>query len=170
MPDASMFNFVEGALAQTTQGGPLGVPASNVSIGSIGGEVLNWAVAAFGAPVAALLSAWLYRLFALAGVQLTDTQKEQLQKIIVNGLNGAFADVSQTMAGKGEIEIKNQTIANAVTYTQEHGGEIIKALGLDPQSGEAIQAINARIQTALNDPKQPTPEAITPASGRSAAG
>jgi len=62
-------------------------------------------------------------------------------------------------------EVKNQTILDAVTYAQQHGGEIIKALGLDPQSGEAIQAINARIQTALNDPKQPTPEAITPPSG-----
>jgi hypothetical protein len=71
-----MLNFVVGALAQTSQDGPLGVPV--VSIGSIGGEVLNWAVAAFGAPVAALLSAWLLRLFRLAGAQLTDTEKEQL--------------------------------------------------------------------------------------------
>jgi hypothetical protein len=164
-----MLNFVEGALAQTTQGGPLGVPVPNVSIGSIGGEVLNWAVAAFGAPVAALLSAWLYSLFRLAGLQLTDTRKEELQKIILNGLNGAFAELSQAVAGKGAIDIKSQTIAKTVMYAQEHGGKIIKALGLDPQSGEAIQAISARIQTALNDPKQPTPEAITPASGRSAA-
>jgi hypothetical protein len=163
MPDASMFNFVVGALAQTSQDGPLGVPV--VSIGSIGGEVLNWAVAAFGAPVAALLSAWLLRLFRLAGAQLTDTEKEQLQKIIVNGLNGAAADVSQKMRGKGAIEIKNQIIADAVKYAQKYGAETLKALRVDPQSGEVVAAIRARIETALNDPEQPTPEVITPPSG-----
>ncbi len=63
-----------------------------------------------------------------------------------------------------DISVQNQVIQDAVAYTQTHAAETIKALGLDPESGQAVQAIRARIATAIVDPSTPTNPVITPAA------
>jgi hypothetical protein len=117
-------------------------------------------VAAFGVPIGGLLTAWLYRLFNLAGIQAADGLRTKLQEIIVNGLNAGAKTVSEEAQGRGQIEIKNAVVAQAVTYAQAHGADTLKQLGLDPQSGAAVEAIKARIETAINDPAQPTPPVL----------
>jgi 4-amino-4-deoxy-L-arabinose transferase-like glycosyltransferase len=135
---------------------------TTISVGTLAGQVLTWLAAAFAVPIGTLLTLWLKRLFTLAGVQVTTQMRDQLQQIVVNGLNAAAKNATTQLAGKAPIEIKNQLVADAVKYTQAHGADTIKALGLDPQSGEAVQAIKARIETAIADPKAPTPAVLTP--------
>jgi hypothetical protein len=133
---------------------------TTISVGTLAGQVLTWLVAAFGVPIGGLLTAWLYRLFNLAGIQAADGLRTKLQEIIVNGLNAGAKTVSEDAQGRGQIEIKNAVVAQAVTYAQAHGADTLKQLGLDPQSGAAVEAIKARIETAINDPAQPTPPVL----------
>lgn len=135
---------------------------TTISVGTIAGEVLTWIAAAFSVPIGGLLTVLLMRVFKMAGVQVTDQQKAQLQSIVVNGLNAAAANTTKNMAGQNPINIKNQTVAEAIDYVQAHGADTIKALGLDPHSGEAVEAIKARIETAINDPSVPTPPVLAP--------
>ncbi len=127
------------------------------SVGTLAGQVLQWLAAAFSVPIGGLLTAWLYRLFKLAGVQVADGLRSKLQEIIVNGLNVGAKSASEQLAGTAKIEVKNAIVAQAVEYTQAHGAETIKALGLDPKSGAAVEAIKARIETAIADPAAATP-------------
>lgn len=162
------------ALAQFAADGTSVPPATTppvvvtpvISTGTYAGEVLTWLAAAFAGPVGLLITAALWKLFKLLGVQVTDQMKDQLQGIIVNGLNKGAANISTRLEGQGKIEIKNAIVADAVKYTQDHAGETMKALGLDPHSGAAVEAIKARIETALNDPSAPTPPVITPDEGK----
>jgi hypothetical protein len=133
---------------------------TTISVGSLAGEVLQWLAAAFGVPIGGLLTAWLYRLFKLAGVQVSDGLRSKLQEIIVNGLNAGAKVEAANMQGKDQIAIKNAVVQQAVVYAQAHGADTIKALGLDPQSGAAVEAIKARIETAIADPTVPTPAVL----------
>lgn len=152
--------FAQDVVATT----PAVVPVT-VSAGTWAGDILTWLAAAFSVPLGAIATAALWKLFKLLGVQVTDQMKSQLQGIIVNGLNQGAANISGKIKGAGTVEIKNAIVADAVQYTQEHAADTIKALGLDPQSGAAVEAIKARIETALNDPATPTPAIITPDQG-----
>lgn len=133
---------------------------TTISVGTIAGQVLTWIAAAFSIPIGSLIVMWLLKFMQLAGVQVTGAMKEQLQATIVNGLNAAAANTAERTRGQGQIAIKNAIVADAVQYTQQHAGETMKALGLDPQSGEAVQAIKARIETAIADPATPTPAVL----------
>lgn len=132
----------------------------DVSTGTVLGQVLGWLTAAFGSTIGAVLTAWLLRLFKKAGLDATEVMSEKLQRIIVNGINIGAAAAQQGLQGKGKVEIKNETVARAVQYTQEHAADTIKALGLDPESGRAVEAIKARIETAISDPAVPTPAVL----------
>jgi len=136
---------------------------TTISIGTLAGQVLTWAAAAFGSLAATVFTAWGVRLFKLAGVQMSDAARSRLQDIIVNGLNVGAAAATQNLAGKDKVQIKNETVAAAIAYAQNHGADAIKQLGLDPQSGAAIEAIKARIETAIADPTVPTPAVLDPA-------
>jgi hypothetical protein len=135
---------------------------TTISVGTLAGQVLQWLAAAFGVPIGGLLAAWLYRLFKLAGVQVADGLRSKLQEIIVNGINAGAKNATEQMQGKDQITIKNAVVQQAIAYTQAHGAETIKALGLDPQSGTTVEAIKARIETAINDPMTPTPAILDP--------
>lgn len=136
---------------------------TKISIGSLAAEILQWIAAAFAVPIGALISAWLWKLLQASGVQVNAGMRAQLQSVIVNGLNAAAAANAERLKGRGQVEIKSAIVADAVAYTQAHAAETIKALGLDPKSGEAVEAIKARIETAITDPSQPTPTAVAPA-------
>lgn len=135
---------------------------TTLSIGTIAGQVLTWIAAAFSVPIGTVLTVWLYRLMVFAGVQVTEAMRAQLQTVVVNGLNAAAANVTDRLKGANPIVLKNAIVKDAIEYTQTHGAETIKALGLDPQSGAAVEAIKARIETAIVDPTVPTPPVITP--------
>jgi hypothetical protein len=136
---------------------------TTISIGTLAGQVLTWAAAAFGSLAATVFTAWGVRLFKLAGVQMSDAARSRLQEIIVNGLNVGAAAATQNLAGKDKVQVKNETVAAAIAYAQSHGADAIKQLGLDPQSGAAVEAIKARIETAIADPTVPTPAVLDPA-------
>lgn len=129
---------------------------TTISVGTLAGQALTWLAFAFGAPIGTLLTAWLYRLFAKAGVDMTDAMRARLQQMVINGINIGAHKAATDLAGKGRIEIKNAAVASAVSYVQEHGAAELKAIGIDPNSNIAIDAIKARIETAIVDVNTPT--------------
>lgn len=135
---------------------------TTISIGTIAGQVLTWLAVAFSVPVGGLAVKIMMQVMNKLGIQTTDLMKAQLQATIVNGLNAAAASTAERTKGQGQIAIKNAIVLDTVRYTQEHAAETITALGLDPTSGEAVQAIKARIETAITDPLTPTPAVLTP--------
>lgn len=155
------------APAPTTPASPVTVNAgpggeTTVSVGTIASQAMNWAILAFGSLLSTIFAAWGVRLFKLAGVQMSDAARARLQEIILNGLNVGAAQATKDLAGKGQVQIKNETVAAAVAYAQAHGADVIKQLGLDPQSGATVEAIKARIETAITDPTVPTPAVLDP--------
>jgi uncharacterized membrane protein len=144
-----------------TTSGPVSSETS-ISIGTLAGQVLTWATLAFGSLMSSFLTAYIIRLLKNAGIQGTELLSDKLDRIILNGLNSGAALATADMAGKGQIQIKNEVAARAVAYAQAHGADTIKKLGLDPQSGAAVEAIKARIETAIADPAQPTPAVLDP--------
>ena len=142
-----------------TTTGPV-ASTTTISVGTLAGQVLTWAITGFGSLLATVFAAWGVRLFKIAGVQITDAARDRLQQIILNGLNVGAAKATTDLAGKGQIEIKDAAVAHAVAYVQDHGADTIKQLGLDPNSGAAVQAIRAHIETAIADPTVATPAAV----------
>jgi hypothetical protein len=135
--------------------------------GNLAAQILEWFQVAFGGAIAAAVLVLISKIFSWFGIQTTDLQRTQLQQVVVNGLNAAAAKAEVSLRDNRalDINVKGQIMQDAVQYTQDHASETIKALGLDPKSGDAVEAIRARIETALNDPNTPTPPAITPPSG-----
>jgi len=136
--------------------------STSISVGTLAGKVLTWAAAAFGSILATIFAAWGVRLFKLAGVQISDAARDRLQQIILNGLNAGAKEAAVYLAGKDKVEIKSEIVKLAVAYTQDHGADAIKTLGLDPKSGAAVEAIQARIETAIADPAVSTPTVLDP--------
>lgn len=144
-----------------TTSGPV-TSTTTISAGTIAGQVLTWLAAAFSIPIGSFLTMFLMRLAKSAGVQVTDAMKAQLQGIVINALNSAAANSTDRLKGQSPIAIKSQIVGEAVSYVQVHGSDVIKSLGLDPHSGAAVEAIRARIETAIADPAQPTPAVLNP--------
>jgi hypothetical protein len=136
-----------------------------IDTGTTAGSVLTWVVATFGTTVGGALTALILRYLKNAGIQGADLLRSRLQEIIVNGLNMAAADAAQRLAGRGKVEIKNEAVAGAVRYAQVHGAEIMKQLGQDPLAVTTVDALKARIETAIADPATPTHPALGAAAG-----
>ena len=146
-----------------TTTGPV-ASTTTISVGSLGSQVLQWIMVAFG-PVIGSMVVWvLVRVLKKLGIDATDALRARLMDIVVNGLNSGAKQIESNMQGKDPVEIKNAIVANAVVYTQNHAAETIKALGLDPNSGAAVEAIKAKIETAIADPTVPTPAVLDPAA------
>jgi hypothetical protein len=137
---------------------------TTISVGTLAGQVLTWIAAVFGVPIGGLLTAWLYRLSRLAGVQITDAMRARLQDIVVNGLNIGVKKAATDLRGRGQVDVKNEAVAHAVEYVQVHGADSLKALGIDPGSDLAVEAIKARIETAITDVNAPTPKVLASSS------
>lgn len=133
-----------------------------VHFGPILSDLVQWIATAFGAALAGAAVAAIYKLFQYLGIQITLAQRDQLQAIIINGLNDAAMKTETALKKdpKLVVDVKSKVIADAISYTQVHAADTIKALGLDPVSGEAVEAIRARIATAITDPATPTPPAL----------
>lgn len=135
---------------------------TTIETGTLGGEALKWVAAVFGGSVGMALTAFLVKLLRNAGIQASDAMRARLQEIIVNGLNFAAKTAATDLAGRGQIAVKNAVVGEAVKYVQAHGAETLQQLGLDPNSNKAVDAIKARIETAIADPSQPTPAVLSP--------
>lgn len=127
-----------------------------IDVGSLAGQALTLIAAVFSVPVASLLTAWLYRLFTLAGVQVTDALRARLQAVVVNGLNSLAENAAANLKGRDASEIKQAVIKSTIDYVQRHAGDTITALGYDVHSQNTVEAIKGQIATAIVDPKIPT--------------
>ncbi len=152
-------NIAPGTTVSTT--GPV-TSSTTIETGTLAGQALMWVASVFGTAVGSVLVGWLYRLFKVAGITATDAMRARLQQIVVNGLNAGAAAAAGRLEGKGSVAIKQPIVAEAVRYVQEHGKDELKALGVDPSSNAAVDAIKARIETAITDPTVPTPAVLTP--------
>lgn len=148
-------------LFKLTDGGPVTVvqaaPSSaTVDTGTYAGQALVWVVTVFGGVIGTALTGLIVNLMKKAGVDATEAMRAKLQDTIVNGLNLGAAKAAKDLQGQGQVVIKDAAVAQAVTYVQAHGADTLKKLGLDPTSPEAVEAIKARIETAISDEKVPT--------------
>lgn len=132
--------------------------ASDVfSIGTVAGEIMTWLAAAFSIPIGALLTAWLLRLFKVAGLEATKQMSEELNKVLVNGLNDAAYNGARLTEGKLPVAVKDPIVASAISYAIDRAPATMKGLGLDPNDGETVKVLRARIATLAADPAVPTP-------------
>lgn len=136
---------------------------TTISVGTLAGNVLTWLASAFGLTLTTMGTLVLKRWFSTLGLQMTQQMSDQLDKTLLNGLNIAAAAGAQALQGKSKVEVKNGIVAGAVAYAQDHRAETIQALGLDPKSGKAVEALNARIATLIADPGTPTPAVLSEA-------
>lgn len=162
---AAGISFVACAVAFADQTSPT---VHTVSGGDLAAQIIEWLEVGFGGVIGTVATALIYRALNYVGIQVTDGQKAQLQSIVVNGINAAASKAAVSLKNNSalDVNVKNAIVVDAVKYVQEHAGDTIRALGLDPKSGQAVEAIRARIATAIADPNTPTDPAITPiASG-----
>jgi len=150
----------------TVPAAPAPIPGvgGSISVGTIAADVLNWLMVAFGSTAGSIIVWILVRVLKKLGIDATDALRARLQEIVVNGLNLGAAKAEADLQNKMPIEIKSAVVETAVEYAQSHGADTLKALGLDPNSGKAVEAIKARIETAIADPAAPTPAVLEKAA------
>lgn len=136
--------------------------STTIDVGTYAGQALMWVASVFGTTIGAALTTLFYQMLKNAGIQGNELLRGKLQDIIVNGINAGAKAANERLAGRGQVEIKNEVVAKAVEYAQTHGADTLKKLGLDPTSPQAVEAIKARIETAINDPATPTPAVLSP--------
>jgi uncharacterized membrane protein YgcG len=134
-----------------------------ISFGTVAGQVLTWAAAAWGSVIATAIVALLARLFSGVGFNLDTARRARLQSIVENGLSLAASKIAKTADGKIPWHAKNQVVADAVNYAVNHGADTIKALGLIPGAQATVDAIRARVEKALADPSVPVNAQDAPA-------
>lgn len=163
--------FAQADTSTTTQTKTPTEPTSvttTVKGGTLAADVLQWIQIALLPAVGAAIIGLVLRGMSWLGIATTSQQSDQLKKIAVEGLNSAFSTLEGRLRSdpRLDINVKGQIMADAIAYTQEHAKETLSAMGLDPKSGKAVDAIRAKIETALNDPNIATPDAITPDSAK----
>lgn len=131
---------------------------TTVNGGDLAAQVIEWLEAVFGTIIAGVGTLLIVKVRAYFGILTTDAQKAQLQLLAVNGVNAAASKAEDALRANPNlsVDIKNAVVQDAVAYVQAHGADTIKALGLDPKSGDAVDAIKARVATALNSSTTPT--------------
>lgn len=163
--------FAQAATSTTTQTRTPTEPASvttTVKGGTLAADILQWVQLGLLPAIGAALIGLIVKGMGYIGIATTAQQSDQLKKIVIDGLNSAFTYFEGHLRASNrlDIDVKGQVIADAIAYTQEHAKETLTAMGLDPKSGKAVEKIRAKIETVLNDPATPTPDAITPDSGK----
>jgi hypothetical protein len=141
---------------------------TTISVGTLAGQVLSWVMVAFSGPIGGLAVWIMVRVLNNLGITATDALRARMKEFVINGLNATAPFVQAQLVGRGQVEIKNEVVAQTVAYVQAHGAETIKKLGQDPMSQAAVEAIKARIETAIADPTVPTPAVLDPAVPKAA--
>jgi hypothetical protein len=153
------------ALAQAASTTVTTTEPATISLGTIAGQVLTWLAAAFSVPIGTVLTAWLLRLFKVAGLDATKAMSDQLNATLVNGLNDAAANGASLATGKLPIAVKDPIVASAIQYAIDHQHDTLTALGLDPTDGNTVKVLRARIATLAADPSVPTPAILAVKAG-----
>lgn len=140
-------------------------PASVTTVvkgGTLAADVLQWLQVILVPIIGGALVGIAYKVMGFFGIKMEESNKAALNALVVNGLNqsAAKADAALRNNPRLDIDVKSQVIADAVSYVQSHGKDTIKALGLDADDPKAVEAIRARIQTAIIDPMTPTNPAL----------
>jgi hypothetical protein len=130
---------------------------TKISVGTYAGEVLTWLAAAFSIPIGALITAWLVRVFQSAGLVMTKQMSDEINKVLVNGMNDAALNGAKLSSGKLTVAVKDPIVASAIQYTIDRMPDTLKGLGLDPKDGKTVEVLRARIATLAADPATPTP-------------
>lgn len=151
-----------------TTTGPV-TSTTKIETGTLAGQAILWVGSVFGTTIGAALTALILRMMKNAGFAGSEMLRQKLQDMIVNGLNAGAQAAADKLKNKGDIDVKNAVVASTVEYVQAHGADTLKQLGIDPNSNAAVEAIKARIETAINDPASPTPPALDPAAAPKAA-
>jgi hypothetical protein len=135
---------------------------TTISVGTLAGQVLEWVVAVFGAAMGTVATGWFYRLFKLAGVNLTDSMRARLQQIVLNGMHLGALEAQKQLACKGQIDIRNAAVAGTIAYVRSHGADELKQLGINPNSNTLTEVVKARIAALAADPTVATPPVLNP--------
>ena len=142
------------AVADVVASTPIPAPldaATSVSIGSWLSDLLQGLVGIFGSVISVFLTKWVMAVAKKAGVDATQAMSDKLDAIITRGLHDAALRAGQDLTGKLNVQIKNQVVAQAVTYAQAHAAETVKDLvGVDINDPKVVQALQARAATALS--------------------
>jgi hypothetical protein len=135
-------------------------PKAVIDTGGIAGEIIQWVIATFGTVIAGYVVLLVKRLAAKAGVQLSQQASDRLDQIVLNGLHAGANEAQRDLRGKGQVEVKNDTLASMVTYAQAHGADTLKVLGVDPNDPATVAALRARAERLIADPAVPTPAVL----------
>lgn len=133
---------------------------TTISVGTIAGQTLMVVATAFTGIIGSFLTALIVKLIQAAGIQATDAMRARLQEIVINGLNLAAQEAAGGMKGKATLQVNADIKSRATEYVRLHGAETLKALGVEPTSPQATEAIRAKIETAITDPQTPTPSVL----------
>ena len=158
------------AMADVVASTPVPAPldaATSVSIGSWLSDLLQGLVGIFGSVISVFLTKWVMAVAKKAGVDATQAMSDKLDAIITRGLHDAALRAGQDLTGKLNVQIRNQVVAQAVTYAQAHGAETVKDLvGVNINDPKVVQALQARAATALSaigpDAPKPAPAVAQP--------
>jgi hypothetical protein len=120
-----------------------------VAFGDYAGAIIEWMVPILMPLIAAALVDLYVKLRARLGLTTSDAQRAKFQEIVENGVALGAHDAQANLSGKLTYEVKNQVMASAVAYAKEHGSDTLKAIGVDPTSPAAEEAIRARAAKML---------------------
>jgi hypothetical protein len=127
-------------------------PAADFSIGTWIADLLGSLVAIFGSVIATFLTKWVMAVAKKAGIEASQAMSDKLDQIINNGLHNGAVNLQHDLNGKLNVQVKNDVIAQAVTYTQAHGAETIKDVsGLDTNDPKVVEALQARAAKLLSN-------------------
>jgi ATP-dependent DNA ligase len=126
-------------------------PTTSFSIGTWIADLLGSLVAIFGTVIGTFVTKWVMAVAKKAGLDATQAMSDKLNSIITNGLHDGAAKLGQDITGKMNVQVKNQVIAQAVTYAQSHAVDTIKDLGGgDMNDPKVVEALQARAAAALS--------------------
>lgn len=126
-------------------------PKETVAFGDYAGSLLNWLAVVLLPVFAPIALDWYVKLRARLGLQTTDAQRAKFQQTVENGVALGAHDAQVSLSGKLNFDVKNKIMADAVAYAKAHGADTLKALGVDPTSPEAEEAIRARAAKMFAD-------------------
>jgi hypothetical protein len=123
----------------------------SVAFGDYAGSIVMWMLPILLSIFAAFATDLYVKLRARLGIQTSDAQRAKFQEIVENGVALGAHNAQASLSGKLTFDVKNQIMASAVTYAKDHGADTLKAIGVDPTSPEAEEAIRARAAKMLAD-------------------
>lgn len=139
-------------------------PKQTLLLGDYASAALEWLLPILAPVLAAFMVDALIKLRGYLGQSTSDAQRDKLQQMTENAVNLALHEGAHNLAGKMPVEVNSQVMARAVDYVQAHGADTLKALGVDPTSPSAVEAIKGRVATILANKQAAPAVSVTPAA------